>query len=383
MELTKKSMGQSELKERVLDTGLCTNCGACVNLCPYFASFKDQTIVMDSCDREEGRCYAFCPRTPADLEGLRQSLFSQRDLTPELGPLKGFYLTRAADRQIRRSAQHGGTVTALISLALREGIIDAAVLAAEGQAFLPEGMVVAEASKAKKHGGSKFVVSPNIAAFNKIAGGGYKKIGIVATPCQALALAKMRVKPFPEKDNNIGRLKLVIGLFCGWAFSWRPLRSLLLDKMKVNSITGLDIPPSRYHSLEVTTRKGRKEVSLDEVLTAVKQACSFCFDMTAEFSDLAVGSARLPEGWEVARGWNQVIVRSPAGEKLMKLARSRGVLEFREMPEGNLEKLKQASLNKKRAALKALAALSGSPEDLVYLDCKDPVVRSWTAEEKG
>jgi len=73
--------------------------------------------------------------------------------------------------------------------------------------------------------------------------------------------------------------------------------------------------------------------------------------MTAEFSDLSVGSARLPEGWETARGWNQVIVRTEVGRDLMELARRRGVLEFKEVPVGNLERLKAASMNKKRAAV--------------------------------
>ena len=98
--------------------------------------------------------------------------------------------------------------------------------------------------------------------------------------------------------------------------------------------------------------------------------------MTAEFSDISVGSARLPEGWEVARGWNQVIVRSQTGQELMDLARSRGVLEFREIPQGNLERLKKASLNKKRTALKNLVQKSGSSKDLLYLDENDPALRT-------
>ena len=95
-------MGQKELRERVLDAGLCTDCGACVNLCPYAASYQDHTIFIDPCEREEGRCYAFCPRTPTDLQALRESLFAMGDFTPELGPLKGFYMTRAADEQVQR-----------------------------------------------------------------------------------------------------------------------------------------------------------------------------------------------------------------------------------------------------------------------------------------
>jgi len=75
--------------------------------------------------------------------------------------------------------------------------------------------------------------------------------------------------------------------------------------------------------------------------------------MTAEYADLSVGSARLPEGWDEARQWNQMIVRTPRGEGLVELARRRGTLEFREVPEGNLERLKNASLKKKQAAREA------------------------------
>jgi coenzyme F420 hydrogenase subunit beta len=192
----------------------------------------------------------------------------------------------------------------------------------------------------------------------------------------------MRVKPFPARDSSIGKLKLVIGLFCGWALSWRELRSLLRRKLGEDSIRGLDIPPSKHHSMEVHTGKGIISISLDEVMPAVRKACHYCFDMTAEFSDISVGSARCPEGWEVARGWNQVIVRTRTGEELLERARSRKVLEFRDMPEENLARLKKASMNKKRAAVKNLADKSGNPKDLLYLDWNDPVLRTLTETQE-
>lgn len=375
MEKIKKIMSQKELQKRVMDSGLCTNCGACVNLCPYMVSYKDHTIILDPCEREEGRCYAFCPRTPTDLEILRRQ-YDPRSLTPELGALRGFYLTRATDPEMRKSSQHGGTVTTLVSLALEEGFIDTAILAEEGEDFLPRGVAVKEISEVKKKGKSRFVVSPTLAGFHEAAKNSAAKIGVVATPCQALALAKMRLKPFPSNESHIEKLRLVIGLFCGWALSWRELKTLLEKRFGKNSILGLDIPPSKYNSMEVHTLKGIVEIPLDEVTPFVRNACRYCWDMTAEFSDLSVGSARVPEGWDVAREWNQVIVRTPAGQNLLERAQSRGLLEFREMPEGNLERLKKASVNKKRTAIQNLAEMSGNPRDLFYLDGQDPVLRT-------
>jgi coenzyme F420 hydrogenase subunit beta len=47
-------------------------------------------------------------------------------------------------------------------------------------------------------------------------------------------------------------------------------------------------------------------------------------------------------------------------------------LEFRDVPEGNLERLKQAALKKKRTAVRNLVGKSGRSDDLLYLDRRDP-----------
>ena len=369
--------GQKELIEEVHDTGLCTGCGACVNLCPYYATSMDKTVVKDVCDRPAGRCYAFCPRTPTDLASIRKQLFDPQDLTPELGAVKGFYLTRASDPGIRSIAQHGGTVTTLMALALAEGIIDTALLAEGGGATLPRGVAVSDAGGVSKLAKSKFIAAPMVEAFNMAAQSDAQKIGIVATPCQTLALAKMKMKPFPKNDSQIGKLHLTIGLFCGWVLSWRSFKELLDEKVHKQTVVSLDIPPSKYKTMQAETASGMVEIPLEEVEACVREACKFCTDVTAEFSDISVGSARLPDGWEVAKGWNQVIVRTATGEALMQLAKDRQVLEFRDVPDGNLEKLKQASVKKKKTALDNLACKSGDREDLLYLDCRDPVFQTF------
>jgi coenzyme F420 hydrogenase subunit beta len=329
-----------------------------VNLCPYFISYNDRIVVRDACTKMEGGCLDVCPRLPTDLPALSKSFFEEKDLTPEAGAIKAFYVTRAADEKIRKNAQHGGTITALIDLALKEGLIDAAVLAGAEKPLLPVGITATQEGQPSRSSKSRFVVSPNVAAFNELVKGDVTSIGIVATPCQALALAKIRNSRNPRIRENAKKLRLVIGLFCGWAFSSSALKELLARNINdLNSIIGMDIPPSKYHSLDVFTKSGKVSISLDEVQKCVRPSCHSCSDMTAEFSDISVGSARLPEGWEEARSWNQVIVRTEAGQKLMALAQSKGVLEFRDVPEGNLDRLKKASLKKKMAGAEQLKML--------------------------
>jgi coenzyme F420 hydrogenase subunit beta len=367
-------MGQKELKAQVQDVGLCTGCGACVNLCPYQVFYHDRTIVLNACDIAAGRCHAFCPRTPVDLEALRKRFFEASEFTPEIGPVKAFYITRAADARLRRQAQHGGTVSALMSLAFQEGLIDAAVVAEGRERFMHGGATVHQPEELRKRGKSKFIVSPTIAEFNRTARSQAQSIGVVATPCQAFSLAKMRLKPeLTSGDNPIDKLKLVIGLFCGFTLSWAKLIDLLRTRTGLDEITGMEIPPGEG-VLEVFTASGALRFPMEEVEPLMREACRYCIDTTAEYADLSVGSARFSENWEETRSWNQVVVRTRTGLELMERARKSGVLEFRDVPAESLETLKKAALKKKKTAVKNLVEKSGSADDLLYLNAQDRVI---------
>ncbi|SMC92969.1 coenzyme F420-reducing hydrogenase, beta subunit [Desulfocicer vacuolatum DSM 3385] len=358
-----------------LGQDLCTGCAACVNLCPNNKYYKDKTVTLYDCSQERGRCHAYCPRTPTNLQTLRRTLFDPLDVLPEIGAYKGLYMTRATDENIRAKAQHGGTVSALVSLALDEGMIDQAVLANQNDRLLPDSETVSQRDDISGRAQSKFVVSPTVGCFNEASKGEAENIGVVATPCQALALAKMRALPYKQDQDRVKKLSLVIGLFCGWALDWRRLEEMLRDRVGDTKIKGIDIPPSKHACMEVYTEGGTVEIPIDKVNECVRENCNYCFDMTCEFADISVGSARSAEGWEVDKGWNQLIVRSALGKELLALAMRKGVLEFKEVPEGNLEKLKKASANKKRSCLNNLATKSGASDDLLYLNVEDPVVK--------
>lgn len=364
----KENQGQAWIKNQVMDQGLCTGCAACVGLCPYQKFYHDQTAIIHECDRTWGRCSAYCPRGQVDLNALRKIMFDPADLTPELGAVKGLYMTRASDHKIRNRAQHGGTVSTLVALSLEQGLIDIAVLAGQEKNHRSESVAVSDPAKVASLSGSKFSVSPTVAKFNEVSQGDPSKIGVVATPCQALALARMRVTPQPGDEQRVAKLGLVIGLFCGWALSWRELNRLIREKAGTVHVNGMDIPPSKHQVMELYTEKGIITIPMAEVQACVRESCRYCYDLTCEFADLSVGSARSPEGWEVDRGWNQVLVRTEKGQALLDLARAKGVLEFKEVPPENLNKLKAASLGKKNTCVAQLEAVSGSKDDLIYTE---------------
>ncbi len=347
------------LDTQVLRQGLCTGCGACQGLCPYWGSVDGRTVCFFDCERSDGRCQRFCPRMPTDLGALQKRFFAEETILPEIGPFLGLYLTRAADPDIRARAQHGGSMTALVELALKEGFLDAAVLTRSQGGLDPEGVLATTPEEVRACSGSSFQVPPTLAALNRaLKEDQFHSIGVVGTPCKTLAVYKMKANPLPENDNHAGNIGMVFGLFCGWGLDWDGLRDLTKRHADPAKISHMDIPPSKYHSLDLREEGKTVSVNLDEVTPLVRSGCRYCVDMTAEFADLSIGGARSASGWDVDKGWNQIIVRSEKGEALLELARKQGVLEFKDAMEGGLEKLRKASFGKKRTAVQNLRELT-------------------------
>jgi coenzyme F420 hydrogenase subunit beta len=268
-----------------------------------------------------------------------------------------------------------------MELALTERLIDSAIVSFRNQDILQTGIGVKNKINLRKNTGSKFTVSPTVAAFNRIAAEDTKKIGVVATPCQALALAKMKLKPHPDDSNNIDKLELVIGLYCGWTLSAEKFGELLIrNKIDLSGITGMDIPAGK-NALELNAGNEIKSIPFADVRDCIRESCSYCLDSTAEFADISVGSARFGSDWEEMRGWNQLIVRSDRGQRLVDLAVARGVLEIREAPAESLKELKNAAAEKKKTALQNIIKKSGSAKNLLYLDSKDPLIKRYVGKK--
>jgi coenzyme F420 hydrogenase subunit beta len=354
--------GSQALQEEVRARRLCALCGACAGLCPYHVPYRGRMITLDDCTLAQGRCYAFCPRTPVDLDLLNQTMFGAPYPEGELGTAREVLMSRATDAALRSRAQYGGTVSSLVSFALRTGLIDTAVLTGADAAMQPAGVLACA--------GSNFVASPTLETFNREAAGDAQRIAVVATPCQALALAKMRASPL-ENRNNIDKLALVIGLFCTWALRYDDFARFLAERVPLDQITKVDIPPPPAGVFEVYTDSKRVAIPIDQVRAFVRATCNYCLDMTAEFADVSVGAA---EGVE---GWNTLIVRSDAGAKLVEAARCAGSQETASQPEANLQHLKEASLLKKKRALSNIAETTGSRGNLLYLETSREVLETF------
>jgi len=338
--------GPNELVEDVQKGDLCIGCGACVNLCPYFKNYRGKTAMLFPCTLEKGRCFGFCPKAEVDLDELSTRFWDTSYDGRPLGHYREVVAARTGEKIAKQGFQGGGTVSALMTFALQEALIDAAVLT-DRKGMIAEPRLVTRVEDIFKCASSKFMAAPTLAALNQGVTEGYRKMGVVGTPCQLTAVAQMRTNP-TQKDDFIDPVALTVGLFCNWALDTRRLETLLSEKMDVSGIRGMDIPPPPANMMVLDTDKGRVEVPLSEIKPLIPETCFICPDMSAEFSDLSVGM------YEGRPGWNTLIVRTEKGAELVKRASDEGFLETEAFPEDNLNHLAKAAAEKKARALRML-----------------------------
>jgi coenzyme F420 hydrogenase subunit beta len=333
------------LIDKVINRGICVRCGACVGLCPYFHYFDGEVVVQDPCHSDTWRCLQVCPR--ADYAGT--AIDAEHTNTAEIGeigPYQTIMMARASQEEIRKSAQYGGVVSALLIFALENGTIESAVLTDSGDHLSPKGRIARNRSEVLSCSGSRYSGSASLSALNRAIRAEENRLGVVGLPCQMEALAKMKlVKPDGEQTSS--RIALKIGLFCTWALDYRRLEAFLKRKGVHGSVLKFDIPPPPSEIFQVQTESGWRDFDLSEIRPLVQKGCAVCRDMTAEHTDLSVGTV---EGLE---SWNTLVVRTDMGFKLVNAAIEKGWIETDHLPEENLEHLKDAAHNKRKRGERA------------------------------
>ena len=335
--------GPNELVEDVLKRDFCIGCGACVNLCPYFKSYRGKTAMLFPCTLSKGQCFAYCPKVEVDLDAISSELRGEPYEGSPIGRFLDVVASRAGEKADRgRPYQAGGTVSSLVSFALKTAQIDAAVLT-DREALTPVPRLVTQASEVGTCASSKFTAAPTLAALNQGRQDGYSRIGVVGTPCQVMAVAQMRLNPL-DKEGFRDAVGLVVGLFCTWAGDTRKLTALLSERLDASGIRKMDMPPPPSELLVIDTGQGKVEIPLDEIRPLVPAGCQICPDMTSEWADVSVGVMEgNPE-------WNTLIIRTEKGKELVDEACRQGYLVTETMPEKNLSHLRTASADKKKRA---------------------------------
>jgi len=338
----------------VVDSRLCTGCGACAAMAPEHLEMVDtdaegrRPVLRAGADAAglAGETMAVCPgasltRDPgADPSGCAEG--------PGLtwGPTLEIWEGHAADESIRRRGSSGGIATALALYCMeRESMAGTLhIRAREDAPVFNETVLSRTREDLLRATGSRYAPASPCEGLGLVEAQDSPCV-FIGKPCDVAAVSKAR-RVRPSLDAKIG---LTIGFFCAGTPTTRGTRELL-------GAMGIDDPSSvrsfRYRgngwpgeaTAVVQTDAGleEKRVSCEagwgEILADHRQwRCNMCVDHTGEFADIAVADAwhRPTDGDD---GRSLVIVRTARGREILRGAMTCGYVRLEPSTEGSLER---------------------------------------------
>jgi coenzyme F420-reducing hydrogenase beta subunit len=358
-----------DLEARIIDTGECTVCGACITACP------DSHIKLIENKPKRARrtmdcvgchtCYDACYMLRHDLIKDVEGSIMGRGRRGSIGVYRRIVAARTKDAGIEGVCQDGGVVTALLLYALDSGLIDGALLV-ESEAWAPVACVAGTRDEIVRAAGAKYGVVPVLKELRTaVVDRGLSRICVVGSPCHIQSIRYLKHKGLPLASS----VKLTVGLFCRENYEY----ACIVDKIRAK---GVDI--SQLDKLDVAdefnTYSGGSKLSfpITEAKSCVPRHCLVCQDFAAELADIAIGSGGSPEGWST------VIIRTEEGEKvfagmaevgLVETEEIGDIVEVREIAGRKKEKAKQTEetfrLKKQGLTKKEIADILGISEERV------------------
>jgi coenzyme F420 hydrogenase subunit beta len=340
MSSNKVGFGNSLLTE-VVETGKCASCGTCVVVCPFgsLELAKGKPSLVKEC-KVCGICAQACPRYNWAMAKAEEFTFGKiRNPQEEFGVYRRIAAAQAKTGDIQKARQDGGAATAMLVAALKNGLIDGAVVSGKSQEkpFLPIPVLATTPEEIVEAAGTKYTCSSALLALPEVIKQKKAKVAFVGTPCQIQAIRKMQMNNVKKMSAPI---KYLVGLMCSECFDYEGLMEThIKGKLGINlkDITKMNIKGKML----VTTPAGTTAIPLADIKPYVRTSCSVCEDFSSELADISVGGLGLD-------GWTFTIIRTEKGEELFTNAEKAGMLESKPIEEGSFSKGLLLKLTKKK-----------------------------------
>lgn len=324
---TQKLGFEESLQKKVIVKDICAGCAACILVCPFgcLEYFEERPNLIKKCE-----ICGICPRVCSRLDfsqAVLEKLVFERERKPyeDFGIYRRLIIAKAKDNKILRACQDGGVVSALLTFALNNGIIDSAIVSAmsKEKPLFPIPKLVSTPQEILECAGTRYTYSPNLLALQEAVKQKKKSVAFVGTPCQIQAIRKIEAYPL-KKYSNL--LKFTIGLMCTEGFSYEGLMEKHIQKVLDVNLRDVEKMNIKGKVL-VSTKSGEvKSIPLAEAKKYTRKGCLPCPDFSAEFADISTGGLGL-------NGWTFTIIRTQKGEEIFKSAEDAGVLVTRPVDE--------------------------------------------------
>lgn len=362
----------SRVLQRVIDGQLCSGCGLCASVAPDAVSMEcappgyARPRLTGPLSPEAGRrVAAACPGVVVEGWGGR----GRGRAHPYWGPYLSVRTGHAGDPELRFRASSGGAVSALLSHALRTGLVDRVVqIAADPERPTCNRLAVSTShEQVLANAGSRYGASSPLSEIDRqLAQGG--RFAFVGKPCDVSALRRLGSLD-PRVERHVA---LAVSFFCAGI----PSHSATQRILDALGVAEADLAAFRYRgygwpgNATATLRDGsERQMSYSEswgdiLSKEVQFRCKICPDAVGGAADIACADAWYGDdgypNFDEAEGRSVIIGRTETGERLLHSAVSAGELVTEALDVEELELMQPSQARRKRLVMSRTAALAAT-----------------------
>ncbi len=352
----------------VVSNDLCTQCGACVAMCPhdnivlerdehwrYFPRVKAEQPCIDHC---KSLCVEVCSGVHEDSSLWKRQPIIEKDYEEYCaGPVLQTWIGYSNEPDIRSRGTSGGLVTGLLVHLLESGRIDGALLVGPNKSdpLQHDIMIARTRQEIEDAWGSKYYPMPIGKLFNQLHHK-TEKYAVVLLGCHMRALRLM--------ERRIPRLRtsvvLRIGIICGYCSGFKATVDQAQEwgVKDLTQITRIDYREGKWPGNVRIQAPGIDQRTLiynflPRLPFTTNSRCMICADLMNETADITVGDAWLKELTKRKdEGWSVIAVRNPEVIPLIDEARTSGALYLEECDTATFVRSQEKPMRYKKHALK-------------------------------
>jgi coenzyme F420 hydrogenase subunit beta len=327
--------------EWVAKNELCVSCGACKIACQHKAikmAYSNRcglilpVIEGKKCNGCE-KCLEVCYGYKFD-DTLYYKIFNSMP-NSIIGNFINAYIGFATDYELRFNSTSGGIVTALLIYALKEKLIDGAIVTIIEEGDLrAKSFIATTIEEIRSASGAKYCPVPLAESLEMLESS--KRYAVVGLPCQIYGIRKLA-----EFNSKIRKaILLYLGILCGGMPNYLGTQYLFrkynVENQHVKRLEyrGGGWPGRLLIQYESRDRQGEIYAPYPEYWQGTfgyfqPFRCTVCYDGFNDFSDISCGDAWLPEIVEKDKiGTSLIITRTEIGEKLVYDAFQKGIIKI-------------------------------------------------------